>query len=119
VSCRWTDAIGSSKSTRLRDAAGALRPRCPTGATGLRRGATARTGSDPALVSNVMRADTRGLLGTPAPVSRSGFVKSHVANGAVNGDSTRTTSHEAQSFENMSWNAGEQEQRQADSRGNR
>jgi hypothetical protein len=77
----------------------------------LGRGAT-RPGTNAAFVSAAARAATRGLLGKPAPVSRSGFVKSHVENGAVNGESTRTTSHEAQTFENMSLKADEQEEGQ-------
>ena len=71
-----------------------------------------RTGTSAAFVSNVARVATRGLLGKPALVFRSGFVKSHVEKGAVNGESTRTTSHQAQNFENMSWDLGEQEQGQ-------
>ena len=68
----------------------------------------ARAGTSAALVSIAAAAATCGLNGTPVPMSRSGLARSHVENGALKGDSTRTTSHEAQSFEIMRRRSGEQ-----------
>ena len=57
-----------------------------------------------ALVSIAPGATICGAKGERCPAPWSDLAKSHVENGAVTGKSTRTISHEAQSFEIMRQN---------------
>jgi len=74
-----------------------------------------RPGTSAELVS-IDAAATRGANGAPRPGPWSGFARSQVENGAVNGDKARTTSDVAQSFAIMRWNASEKSKSDANLR---
>lgn len=75
---------------------------CPW--TELNQSVKSATRTSAALVSIVPAATICGANGERCRAPWSDLAKSHVENGAVNGESTRTISHEAQSFEIMRQN---------------